>query len=205
MSKIAKLPAANAASDPGEGDTRARILDIGEQLLLERGYAGFSYQDIADSVGIRKASIHHHFATKEDLGRAIIERARLRLNDGRGPVAENAEQAKKQFERFLRFFERLTEDGSRLCIGGRLSADFAVLPEPVRDPFRAFLNEHGAWLEELCRIGQKTGAFKSDMPAREQALMLRASVQGAVQLARASNDPEMYRTVAKVLRRQILA
>lgn len=205
MPKAAKFAAAVTPPEPGEGDTRARILDIGERLLLERGYAGFSYQDIADAVGIRKASIHHHFPAKEDLGRAIIERTRLRLSDGRGPVAENAEQARKQFERFLRFFERLSEDGSRLCIGGRLSADFAVLPDPVRDPFRAFLNEHGAWLEELCRVGQKVGAFKTDLPAREQALMLRSAIQGAVQLARANGDAEMYRTVAKVMRQQILA
>ncbi|MGE0151087.1 MAG: TetR/AcrR family transcriptional regulator [Reyranellaceae bacterium] len=203
MSKSARLAA--AAPDPGEGDTRARILDIGERLLLERGYAGFSYQDIAEAVGIRKASIHHHFPSKEDLGRAIVERTRLRLNDGRGPVAEDGEQAKRQFERFLRFFERLSEEGSRLCIGGRLSADFAVLPQPVRDPFRAFMAEHAAWLEELCRIGQKTGAFRKDMPPREQALVLRASVQGAVQLARAGGDPELYRSVARVMRRQILA
>jgi TetR/AcrR family transcriptional repressor of nem operon len=205
MSKIAKLPVTNGAPDPGESDTRARILDIGERLLLERGYAGFSYQDIADAVGIRKASIHHHFPAKEDLGRAIVERTRLRLTDGRGPLATDGEQAKKQFERFLRFFERLSEEGSRLCIGGRLSADFAILPEPVRDPFRAFMAEHVAWLEELCRIGQKTAAFKKDMPAKDQALMLRAAVQGAVQLARANGDVELYRSVAKVMRRQILA
>lgn len=205
MSKIAKLPAKDATPETGEGDTRARILDIGEALLLERGYAGFSYQDIADAVGIRKASIHHHFPAKEDLGRAIVERTRLRLTDGRGRIAEDAEQAKRQFDRFLRFFERLTEDGSRLCMGGRLSADFAVLPDQVRDPFRAFMAEHGAWLEELCRVGQKTAAFKKDMPAKEQALMLRAAVQGAVQLARSSGDPELYRSVAKVMRRQILA
>ncbi|MDF3075221.1 MAG: TetR family transcriptional regulator [Alphaproteobacteria bacterium] len=127
------------------------------------------------------------------------------LTDGRGPLATDGEQAKKQFERFLRFFERLSEEGSRLCIGGRLSADFAILPEPVRDPFRAFMAEHVAWLEELCRIGQKTAAFKKDMPAKDQALMLRAAVQGAVQLARANGDVELYRSVAKVMRRQILA
>lgn len=202
MSKAATT--ANTAPASGEGDTRARILDVGEQLLLERGYAGFSYQDIADAVGIRKASIHHHFPAKEDLGRAILERTRLRLGDGRGPVAEDAEQVKRQFERFLRFFERLSEEGSRLCIGGRLSADYAILPEPVRDPFREFMGEHAAWLEELCRIGQKTGVFKKDMAPKEQALMLRASVQGGVQLARANGDVETYRAVARVMRRQIL-
>lgn len=205
MSNSPAILRKNAAPDAGAGDTRARILDVGEQLLLERGYAGFSYQDISDAVGIRKASIHHHFPAKEDLGRAILERARLRLSDGRGPVAEDAEQVKRQFERFLRFFERLSEDGSRLCIGGRLSADFAILPDQVRDPFREFMAQHGAWLEELCRVGQKTGAFRKDMAAREQALMLRAAVQGAVQIARSSGDPELFRAVAGVMRRQILA
>ena len=203
MSKAAAPAATTPAS--GESDTRGRILDVGEQLLLERGYAGFSYQDIADAVGIRKASIHHHCPSKGDLGRAILERTRLRLGDGRGPVAEDAEQVKRQFERFLRFFERLSEEGSRLCIGGRLSADYAILPEPVRDPFRDFMAQHGAWLEELCRMGQKTGAFRKDMPARDQALMLRASVQGAVQLARAQGDVELFRAVARVMRQQILA
>ena len=120
-------------------------------------------------------------------------------------MAEDAEQVKRQFERFLRFFERLSEDGSRLCIGGRLSADFAILPDQVRDPFREFMAQHGAWLEELCRVGQKTGAFRKDMAAREQALMLRAAVQGAVQIARSSGDPELFRAVAGVMRRQILA
>ncbi len=195
----------DAPAPAPESDTRTRILDIGEQLLLERGYAGFSYQDIAEAVGIRKASIHHHFPGKEDLGRAIVERTRQRLGGGRNTVAEDSEQAKRQFERFLRFFERLSEEGSRLCIGGRLSADYAVLPDPVRQPFREFMAEHAAWLEELCRVGQKTGAFKADMPPEEQALMLRAAVQGAVQLARADGDIETYRTVASVMRRQILA
>lgn len=198
-SSVPSLPPA------GAGDTRNRILDIGEQLLLERGYAGFSYQDIAEAVGIRKASIHHHFPSKEDLGRAIVERTRLRLSDGRGPVAADGAQALRQFDRFLRFFERLVEDGSRLCIGGRLSADFAILPEPVRDPFRAFMADHAAWLEALCRTGQEQGVFRPDLPPAEQALMLRAAVQGAVQLARANGDPELYRTVAGVMRRQILA
>lgn len=203
MSKVAAITAPVAA--PPESDTRTRILDIGEQLLLERGYAGFSYQDIAEAVGIRKASIHHHFPAKEDLGRAIVERTRLRLDGGRAAVAADAEQAKRQFERFLRFFERLSEQGSRLCLGGRLSADFAVLPAPVRQPFQDFMAEHAAWLDELCRVGQRTGAFKADMPPQEQSLMLRAAVQGAVQLARAKGDVETYRSVAAIMRRQILA
>ncbi len=33
---------------------------------------GFSYADIAEVVGIRKPSIHHHFPSKADLVRALV-------------------------------------------------------------------------------------------------------------------------------------
>jgi TetR/AcrR family transcriptional repressor of nem operon len=48
--------------------TKTTLLDVAEELLLTRGYNGFSYNDIAEKVGIRKASIHYHFPSKSGLG-----------------------------------------------------------------------------------------------------------------------------------------
>ena len=53
--------------------TRALLLNEAEALLRTRGYAAFSYADLAERVGIRKASIHHHFRTKEELGVSLID------------------------------------------------------------------------------------------------------------------------------------
>jgi len=44
-----------------KSETAEQILDRAEMLIQTRGYTGFGYQDIADSLGIRKASIHYHF------------------------------------------------------------------------------------------------------------------------------------------------
>jgi AcrR family transcriptional regulator len=187
-----------------EGDTRQRILDVAEQLLLQRGYAGFSYQDIAEAVGIRKASIHHHFPAKEDLGAAIVERGRAWLMQSRGPIAADAEGILRQFDRYLRFFERLVAEGDRLCLGGRLSADLAILPAPVRDPFRDFSADHLAWRTELFTAGQALGVFQRNETPQDQALMLGAAVQGAVQVARTRGDADYFRRIAAQLRRQFL-
>jgi len=190
---------------PEEGDTRQRIMDVAEQLLLQRGYAGFSYQDIAEAVGIRKASIHHHFPAKEDLGAAIVRRARARLLDTRGPVGDTPAQIQHQFDRYLRFFEKIATQGDKLCLGGRLSADLAVLPEAVRDPFRDFTTDHGGWLAKLFEAGQKHGVFRRDAEPADQALMFGAAVQGAVQVARSRGDAEFFRRIARQLRQQFLA
>src|SRR5262249_6232579 len=58
-------------------ETRAmkqRILDAAQALIQQVGANAMSYQHISDAVGIRKASIHHHFPTKEGLIEALIER-----------------------------------------------------------------------------------------------------------------------------------
>ena len=54
-------------------DTKTTLLLEAETLIRTRGYSGFSYADLAEIVGIRKASIHHHFPTKESLVAATLE------------------------------------------------------------------------------------------------------------------------------------
>ncbi|MBC7941403.1 MAG: helix-turn-helix transcriptional regulator, partial [Chitinophagaceae bacterium] len=57
-------------------DTRERILATAQMLAQQRGFNAFSYADIAAAVGVRKASIHHHFASKGDLELALVQRYR---------------------------------------------------------------------------------------------------------------------------------
>jgi len=54
--------------------TADRVLDIAEALVQTRGYNAFSYADISRAVGVRKASLHHHYPTKADLGLALVSR-----------------------------------------------------------------------------------------------------------------------------------
>jgi TetR/AcrR family transcriptional repressor of nem operon len=59
-----------------QGETAERILDAANALLIDRGYSAFSYADIAETVKIRKASIHHHFPTKAGLVVAVLEHSK---------------------------------------------------------------------------------------------------------------------------------
>src|SRR5262245_64393090 len=57
-----------------EADTRTLILDAAQDLIQRLGANAVSYQHLSEAVGIRKASIHYHFPTKQDLLEALIER-----------------------------------------------------------------------------------------------------------------------------------
>jgi len=51
---------------------RDEILDAASELFTTLGYAGTSTRTIADSVGIRQASLYHYFNTKDDILCAVL-------------------------------------------------------------------------------------------------------------------------------------
>ena len=55
-------------------DRKEQIIEAATELLQTRSFSSFSYQDLSDRLGITKASLHHHFRSKEDLGKAVAER-----------------------------------------------------------------------------------------------------------------------------------
>ncbi len=71
---LADVAAFEAGSGtPAPGDGKQRILDAAAELFLTRGYAETSIRLIADAVGIKPASIYHHFTNKDSLLTEILE------------------------------------------------------------------------------------------------------------------------------------
>lgn len=64
-------PRLEQARRPGN-TAREEILDAAAELFTTIGYAGTSTRRIADAVGMRQASLYHHFATKDDILDALL-------------------------------------------------------------------------------------------------------------------------------------
>ena len=56
------------------GDMASQILDVAEALVQTRGFNAFSYGDVAQELGCTKAALHYHFASKSELGEALLTR-----------------------------------------------------------------------------------------------------------------------------------
>jgi AcrR family transcriptional regulator len=61
-------------------DTRQRILDVAAHLFATRGFAGTSIRDIAEELGVTKAALYYHFASKEVLLQHIVAQAFSAVN-----------------------------------------------------------------------------------------------------------------------------
>lgn len=55
-----------------EGGARRLILDHAARLLRGNGYQQTTLRELAEAVGIRKASLYHHFRSKEEIVEAVV-------------------------------------------------------------------------------------------------------------------------------------
>ncbi len=55
-------------------ERKNEILDVAEQLFAEKGFDNASTNDIINRIGIARGTLYHHFASKEEILDALVER-----------------------------------------------------------------------------------------------------------------------------------
>src|SRR6476646_426330 len=116
--------------------TKEKILDAAQDLIQTRSFHGFSYQDMADRVGIRKPSLYHHFDSKDAIAVAVLERAadwvrtQLAKVDGEDPAA--------RLERYFEMFRDIHGKGERMCPGGSFASVFGGVSSSVQSALHRF-------------------------------------------------------------------
>jgi AcrR family transcriptional regulator len=73
--------------------TRERLLAAGRELFGERGYEGTSIEAILRGAGVARGALYHHFATKEELFDAVLERLTAEMADNVTEAARGAEDS----------------------------------------------------------------------------------------------------------------
>ncbi|MEM7193060.1 MAG: TetR/AcrR family transcriptional regulator [Pseudomonadota bacterium] len=167
--------------------TRDLLLKEAETLARTRGYAAFSYADLAERVGIRKASVHHHFPTKEALGVAVVCGYLEEFKSALEVLLEEETSAKARLAAYSRFFTDSVSNGLMpLCAA--LSAEVAALPKSMKAQVSTFFELHLDWLARVVRDGIADGEFRANLDVHRTATMLLSVVEGASLVAWAIKD-----------------
>ena len=183
-----------------EHDTRTAILDLAEMMLLDRGFNAFSYANIASALKIKSAAIHYHFPTKAELGVAIILRTRERFASWTQSPKTIAKSPAEKLESFFKQYLRFMESGQQVCLGGALETDFKTLPPVMQAETKKFAADFLAWMEGVLEEGQERQIFSFPGEARDQAILVLSSLQGALQMTRAAGPSCLHLAMAQIRR-----
>jgi TetR/AcrR family transcriptional regulator, transcriptional repressor for nem operon len=187
-----------------KSETAEQILDLAETLIQTRGYSAFSYQDIADSLGIRKASIHYHFPSKADLGVAVVDRYIARFGEGLTAIADDQSQSSMtMLDFYVQPYLQFASTPDRVCLSGALAGEMLALPPQVRERVDHFFRTHQVWLTKILERGVARGEFELPAPASKVARFVFGALQGALLVKRTTNDLSQINDVIAVMKLQL--
>jgi TetR/AcrR family transcriptional regulator, transcriptional repressor for nem operon len=189
-------------------NTSEDILTCARALIVAGGYNGFSYADIADVVGIRKASIHHHFPNKVDLVKAIVVQHRQATADGIERLQQAIPDPLAMLRAYTQYWEKCIEDLSApFCVCALLAGELPILPADVAVEVRGYFRFLSAWMASVLERGVQQGTIRLAQAPEVEAEVFMATVHGAMLSARAYGDAKVFGaiTAAQLARIQATA
>jgi len=166
-----------------------RVVDAAEGLMQQQGYNGFSYDDVAQLVGIKKPSVHHHFPTKGDLAVMVVQRYTHRFREELLRIEGSHARARDRLTAYAELFDRTFAHERRLCVCGMLGAEAHELPEAVREEVARFFGINLRWLREGFELGQREGSLGLGAQPEALARAYLCALEGAMVVGRGlSND-----------------
>jgi TetR/AcrR family transcriptional repressor of nem operon len=190
--------------------TKERLLDAAQRLVLAQGFGATTVDAVLAETGASKGAFFHHFPTKADLGRALVERYATADAEMLETLLASAEATSddpaEQLVAFLAAFERASEEMAGVQ-PGCLFVSFiyeAELTGGETDEIvtRSILH----WRERILAKLEAAAARRSSMPSvdlpslADQAFTI---FEGAFLLARALDDPDALRRQLAHLRHYV--
>jgi TetR/AcrR family transcriptional repressor of nem operon len=161
-----------------------RIVDAAQDLIQEVGYNGFSFEHISQAVGMRKASVHHHFGSKADLGVAVVQRYSHQFEASLQQILVTLKSAPERLQAYADLFEKAAQNSKYICVCGMLGAETNSLDPAVNAEVQGFFQLNLAWLREVIQEGLSSRSLRSPHQASELAASYLSLLEGAMLVGR---------------------
>jgi TetR/AcrR family transcriptional repressor of nem operon len=168
---------------------------VANELLLGRSYLGLNFQELADLVGVRKASLYHHFPSKPALALATVKKTQERFLER---TLDHSDQppAQQLIAYVGRFRETLARE-DRVCAIGATAPEWGEVDPELQQAVKDFHDAQLRWLgAQVRRAGSAHGAA-----AKSWAAFINSTCQGALLNARVHSSIAAFeQAVAPLLR-----
>lgn len=184
-------------------ETAKRILDIAEKLTQTQGFNAFSYKDIQAELGIKTASIHYYFPTKQDLAVGMVERYidqyQLTLNE----IEVKYDTAFDKLKALGNVFVKTARNG-KVCLCGMLASDILSLSVDAQKQLQKFFEINEKWIAEVLRQGIANKEIRNDIDPKSVAALYLATLEGGALIARTLKRLEYLKKIIMTGLEQIL-
>jgi len=178
--------------------TRGKILDAAQNLVLARGYVGMTVDHVLNEVGITKGAFFHHFKSKDDLARALLQRYAERDERIYRETRERAEklsddplqQVLLYIGLFQEMFEGLTEPYPG-CLFASYIYELQQFGDDTRELIRSSFTKWRELLKEKFEAVARRYPPRIEVDAASLADAFTVVLEGAFVTSKALNEPKL--------------
>lgn len=169
--------------------TRERIVAAAADLMYVRGIGQTTLDDVLEASGVSKSQLYRHFANKDEVVRAVIERmGRHVIQREQNNLGRVSTMAGLRRWRDVLVQNNALRHGAYGCALGSFASEVADHDDVAREMLSALFAEWRDLLEAAVRRLQENGSLRSDAPVDELAVGLLAALQGGYLLAQTARD-----------------
>ena len=190
-------------------ETKSRILDAAQELVLARGFAGTSVDDIQKAAGISRGTFFYHYPSKDDLARALIERYAEEDHELNRTFMERAEKLAsdplQQALIFLGLYEEMFDEvGPAGCLFASYSYEAGLFDAHTHDLITGAIEHFRRVLGD--KLTEAMERHEPRVPGTDPYLladMAAGLLQGAFILRRTLDDPGLMSSHIRQFRSQL--
>jgi TetR/AcrR family transcriptional regulator, transcriptional repressor for nem operon len=173
---------------------KQEIMQTACDALQKGGVNGFSFRDLAETVGIKSSSVHYHFRNKNELFKAIIIDFRESLAERLTTLAEESDSLQEILFSVVDVFEGVLDEG-KFCLCGMLAADMSHLDEAVVEELRATFKALESWMQATIERLATKDFLKDNL-----AFILISSLEGAMLVDRISGEKNYFTAIRETIK-----
>ena len=198
-----------AALSKGER-TRARLMDLAYESIVEKGFAATSIEELVEAAGITKSGFFYHFKDKNDLARQLFDRF---LAEDEGIIDALETRAKELSDDplqslliFLNLYAQLMDDMETLhpgCMVASITYQERMFDDDVKqmnvDYLLRMRERFARWFEDIAGHHKATG----ELDVAALADQLTAIVEGAIIMSKALKDRNLMGRQMRLFRNHV--
>lgn len=173
--------------------TKAEILHEASRMLLSKGLHGFSLQELATELNIKKASLYHHYPSKLALALELYRFYQASFSNWTHKHEKH--EPEKQIVLYAQELTRWICEKQRVCPVGALSLEWHLVDPLLQVEIMKLHEMQKDWLTKLFKNIQRSSKLKVSL--NEAVICTMALMQGSIQLARITQRPELVKSNMK--------
>ena len=156
-------------------DKEELILQAAQHRFALYGYTKATMDEIAEDIGMAKASLYYYFPTKETIFRSVVQHEQAEFLSHIQTVIEDKFLASQKFLEYIRLRVKLTEQLNNLS--PMHQQGWNEVRPIFKDIFADFIQQELRRITQILQEGKKNNEFQLDHP-QKIALMILHILQG---------------------------